>query len=410
MFLISAQVTVSAIAQEISQLWTNKVKSDRRGIFGNRSSLDYFGMYLTSRSAFQVASVGLIWIVFAVTKSALDVAIVGIANTVSTVIFTLPAGVWIDRLNRHVLLLVSNVVSVACLVLLTILTISQSFELVVVVIIVAVWAAAGELYRSTHFAILPDIVNANELTSANGVTQSGYQIVNSISTVLGGGLIVIAGAALAFVYGVVGYGLAALFCGFLVYRFRGTRLQATPEAQAKRNMGRDRGRISLASHSAGAIGSLAAGSGFQLSFWDTDVFSGNLRDERTRSWRASLRWHTSHIRSGGAGGSLLAGRMPNAVAYTGKITILLWGAVGGSLLALLGLLPSAGIALGAVLGIGLALGFGNNIWLTSAQNLCTHHNARPLLCDRRTIELRRWSSIDCRRRHPNHHNRSISCL
>ena len=120
----------------------------------------------------------------------------GIANTVSTVIFTLPAGVWIDRVNRHVLLLVSNVVSVACLVLLTILTISHSFELVVVVIIVAVWAAAGELYRSTSFAILPDIVNANELTSANGVTQSGYQIVNSISTVLGGGLIVIAGAAL----------------------------------------------------------------------------------------------------------------------------------------------------------------------------------------------------------------------
>ena len=198
------------------------MKRDRRGIFGNRSFLDYFVMYLTSRSAFQVASVGLIWIVYAVTHSALDVAIVGIANTVSTVVVTLPAGVWVDRVNRLMLLLISNVVSVVCLVLLAVLTASHSFDLVVIVAIVVVWAAAGELYRSTSFAVLPDLVQANELPSANGVTQFGFQIVNSISTVLGGGLIVIAGAALTFVYGAVGYGLSALFCGFLVYRFRGT--------------------------------------------------------------------------------------------------------------------------------------------------------------------------------------------
>ena len=45
------------------------------------------------------------------------------------------------------------------------------------------------------------------------------------------------------------------------------------------------------------------------------------------------------------------------------------GLVGGSLLVLLGLFPSTVIALGATLGIGLALGFGNTVWLTSAQNL-----------------------------------------
>ena len=85
-------------------------------------------MYLTSRSAFQVANVGLIWVVNAVTHSALDIAIVGIANTVSTVIVTLPAGVWVDRVNRLVLLLVSNVVSVACLALLILAT--SSFDLI----------------------------------------------------------------------------------------------------------------------------------------------------------------------------------------------------------------------------------------------------------------------------------------
>jgi Transmembrane secretion effector len=84
-------------------------------------------MYLTSRSAFQVGSVGLIWIVYAVTHSALDVAIVGIANTVSTVLVTLPAGVWVDRVDRQMLLLISNVVSVACLALLVLFIVTGHF-------------------------------------------------------------------------------------------------------------------------------------------------------------------------------------------------------------------------------------------------------------------------------------------
>lgn len=67
--------------------------NSRGGMFRNRSFLAYFGMNLISRSSYQVANVAIIWFVFVVTKSALDVAIVGIADTVATVLATLPAGV-----------------------------------------------------------------------------------------------------------------------------------------------------------------------------------------------------------------------------------------------------------------------------------------------------------------------------
>lgn len=344
------------------------MKRDRRGIFGNRSFLDYFVMYLTSRSAFQVASVGLIWIVYAVTHSALDVAIVGIANTVSTVVVTLPAGVWVDRVNRLMLLLISNVVSVVCLVLLAVLTASHSFDLVVIVAIVVVWAAAGELYRSTSFAVLPDLVQANELPSANGVTQFGFQIVNSISTVLGGGLIVIAGAALTFVYGAVGYGLSALFCGFLVYRFRGTLV--TSETQRDRNMRREivEGFRWLITQR-GLLGLSLLALVFNFLFGIPTYFLVIYVTTALKAGAFLYGGILAVFAAGGAGGSLLAGRTPKAVAYVGKVNILLLGVVGGSLLVLLGLFPSTVIALGATLGIGLALGFGNTVWLTSAQNL-----------------------------------------
>lgn len=358
-----------------------KVKpKDRRGIFASRNFVDYFGMYLTSRSAFQVASVGLIWTVYAVTRSALDVAIVGVANTVATLIVTLPTGVWVDRVDHRMLLLVSNVVSVASVLVLTMLTVIGSFNLTLIVAVVVIWAAAGELYRSTSYAFLPDILLSNELPNANGITQSGYQVVNSISTVLGGGLIVVAGVVLTFIYGVVGYGLAALFAGFLVYRFwRGKRSQLEPEIVAQepgitsntnRNMGREikegfrwlitqRGLLAL------SLLALVFNFVFGIPVYFLVIYVTNSLKAGALLYGGIL----AAFAAGGAIGSLIAGRLPNTIAHAGKINILFWGALGGALLTVLGLFPSNIVALIATFVIGFGVGFGNNIWLTSSQNL-----------------------------------------
>jgi MFS family permease len=344
---------------------------NRRGILRNRSFLDYFGMYLTSRSAFQVANVGLVWIVYAVTHSALDVAVVGVANTVSTVIVTLPVGVWIDRVNRRMLLLLSNVVSVACLAILTLLSLSSNFQIAIVVAVVVVWAAAGELYRSASYAVLPDIVHADELPNANGMTQSGFQIVSSISTVLGGGLIVVAGVALTFVFGVIGYGLAALFSGLLVYRFRGVTVESNAIAPSvhpnMRSEIKEGFRWLLTQHGLFRLSLLALV--FNFLFGIPTYFLVIYVTNTLKAGPLLYGIILAVFVAGGAAGSLLAGRFPITLAYAGKVSIVSWGALGGGLLLVLGLFPFADVAVGAALGIGLGLGFGNNIWLTSAQNL-----------------------------------------
>jgi MFS family permease len=336
-------------------------------------------MYLASRSAFQVASVGLIWLVYAITHSALDVAIVGVANTISTLVVTLPAGVWIDRVDRRMLLFVSNVASVACVFVLALFSLIGSFDLTLVVVIVLVWAAAGEFYRSTSYAILPDIILASELPNANGITQSGYQIVNSLSTVLGGGLIVVAGVVLTFAYGVAGYALASLFSGFLVYRLRrGIRLQTQPNSasqdahttKADRNMMEEikegfrwlitqRGLLAL------SLLALVFNFLFGIPTYFLVIYVANALKAGALLYGGIL----AAFAAGGAAGSLLSGRLPNSIAYAGKLNILLWGALGGALLAILGLFPSSSIALIATFVIGFGVGFGNNVWLTSSQNL-----------------------------------------
>jgi MFS family permease len=353
------------------------------GLFSSRNFLDYFWMYLTSRSAFQVASVGLIWLVYAVTRSALDVAVVGVSNTISTLVVTLPAGVWVDRVDRRMLLLISNAASVVSVLVLAVLSLSGSFDLALVVIIVVIWAAAGELYRSTSYAVLPDIILAKELPNANGITQSGYQIVNSISTVLGGALIVAAGVVFTFIYGVLGYGLSAIFSAFLLYRFRAggeskrSKLELSSLAQKtevtntdRRSMVREikegfswlvtqRGLLAL------SLLALVFNFVFGIPTYFLVIYVTNALKAGALLYGGIL----AAFAAGGASGSLLSGRLPNSIAYAGKINILLWGALGGGLLIVLGLFPSGFIALVGTFVIGLGLGFGNNVWLTSSQNL-----------------------------------------
>jgi MFS family permease len=320
----------------------------------------------------------LIWIIYAITHSALDVAIVGVANTVSTLIVTHPAGVWIDRIDRRMLLFVSNAASVACVLVLTLLSVARSFDMPLVVATVVVWAAAGELNRSTSYAVLPDIILANELPSANGITQSGFQIVNSVSTVLGGGLIVVAGVAITFAYGVAGYWLAALFAGFLVYRFRAGRrsqleplaVQDTQISNSNRNMAREikegfrwlitqRGLLAL------SLLALVFNFLFAIPTYFLVIYVTSALKAGALLYGGIL----AAFAAGGAIGSLLAGRLPNMIAYAGKINILLWGGLGGALLTMLGLFQSNLIALTATFVIGFGVGFGNNVWLTSSQNL-----------------------------------------
>ena len=326
-------------------------------------------MYLTSRSAFQVANVVLIWVVNAITHSALDIAIVGIANTASTLIVTLPAGVWVDRVNRFVLLLVANIVSVACVAFLILAT--NNFDLILIAVLVVIWAGAGELYRSTSYSVLPEIVNANQLSNANGVTQSGYQIVSSISIVLGGILIVAIGVALTFVFGLVGYGLAALFSGFLVFRFRKNgSLGSAPTPLKERNMIREiKEGFSWLLTQRGLLGlSLIA---LVTNFLDgiPIYFFVIYITETLKAGAVIYAGILATMVAGAAAGSLIAGRIPKALAYAGKINILVWGVSVATMLIILGLVPEINVAFGAGLGIGLGIGFGNNIWLTSAHNL-----------------------------------------
>lgn len=348
---------------------TNNSQSSS-SIFRNRDFLDYFGMNLTSRSAGQVANVALIWVVFAITRSALDVAIVGVTETVAAVVMTLPAGVWVDRHNRRFLLVLSNSLRTICLLLLILFTGIIGFQLIGIIAIAFIWNAATEIYRSTDYSLLPDLVRSEELANANGVTRAGYRLVGSVSNILGGALVAFVGVALAFLFSTVGYALAALFSAFLFYRFRSVRIQQKPESQKEK-------RVMSKEIKEGFLWLVMQKGLFQLSL-SALVFNFLLGMPNyfmvvyvSVALKAGALLFGGVLASyviGSAVGSLLVKRT-NAIAYTGKVWITLYGATAGALLLLQGLFPTPLFAISANFVTGITSGFGGNVWLTSAQNL-----------------------------------------
>jgi MFS family permease len=321
-------------------------------------------MSLSSRMARSVADVAVLWVVFAVTRSSVAVAIVGIAESAGLVLTTLPAGVLVDRYDRRLLLLLSNVVRAASVGLLVVI-VGYGFQLAGVVAIVFVWNAAGELYRSTYYSVLPELVSPEELADANGVTQFGQSLVGPASNALGGALVVGVGASVALAYSTFAYVAAALFSGLLLFH-GGERPELNREGhdvvseirEGVRWLVKQRGLFEL------SISTVVFNFLLQLTITFLVVYVGEALTGGAIFFAVMLALNVI----GSALGALLVGRT-NAIAYAGKVWVLVYGAGSGLLTLVLGLLPLPAIALAGSLGLGLTFGFSGNVWLTSAQNL-----------------------------------------
>src|SRR5712692_8313254 len=127
----------------------------------------FLGQSIASESSTNVAYVCLVWLVFFSTGSALDVGLVAFTASVATLVASLPAGAFVDRLNRRWLLFLSHATRGAVVGLLGVLVAVQGLRLEPLVALVLAWSAIGELYRSTNLSILPDLIDSRNLTDAN---------------------------------------------------------------------------------------------------------------------------------------------------------------------------------------------------------------------------------------------------
>lgn len=150
------------------------------------------------------------WILV-VTKSTVYMGIIMSAPTLSTVIISPFAGVFIDRLNRKAIIILMDFIRGIVVIATGILAFMGYVNIWIIFFAGIIIGVCGAFFSPCIVSIIPDIVPKKQLLKANSVYQIGTSGINIVSTVSSGILYTILGAVGIFLLN----GLSFLLSGIL---------------------------------------------------------------------------------------------------------------------------------------------------------------------------------------------------
>jgi MFS family permease len=153
-----------------------------------------------------------------------EVAIIGTLEFLPFLLFTLPAGVWVDRLPRRRILITGDLgravllATIPVAYLLNVLTIWQIF---VVAFVNGIFTVFFDIADQSY---LPTVLEKEELVDGNAKLQASYSIAQVIGQPLGGGIVGFLTAPIAIALDAISYVVSAL----LIFAIRRTERASRP--------------------------------------------------------------------------------------------------------------------------------------------------------------------------------------
>jgi MFS family permease len=178
------------------------VERDFRFLFLGRS-VSLFGSAL--------APVALAFAVIDLTDSASDLGIVLAASAIPQVVFMLVGGIWADRLPRHLVMVVSDVVAGGAQLVIAILLLTGAAEIWHLVVLQVFRGTASAFFFPASIGVVPETVSAGRLQQANallGISRNATQIAGAAA---GGLLVAAVGSGYALAFDALTYFAGALF-------------------------------------------------------------------------------------------------------------------------------------------------------------------------------------------------------
>ncbi len=160
-----------------------------------------FGLFwaarVSSSLAFQMQSVAIGWRVYALTGSAFDLGLIGLAQFLPIALLTLPVGHLADRYDRRLLVTCCQVVEGVAGVLLAAGSASGWLGVHGIFAVVVLIGAARALESPTLSALMPGLVSETRLQEASAWSASATQTATVVGPAIGGVLYAL-GAAVPF--------------------------------------------------------------------------------------------------------------------------------------------------------------------------------------------------------------------
>jgi predicted MFS family arabinose efflux permease len=185
-------------------------------LFRNRDFVLLISGQAVSQVGDGIFMVALAWRVFQSYNSPAALSIVGIAFMLPRVVVTLAGGVLSDRFERRWTMIFADLGRAIPIALLAAISLAPAQELVLIVILVAVQAVAGSLFHPAEAALLPQLVEPEDLAAANSVrTIIGPLAWNVVGSALGGALTAVYGTSTAFWLNAGTFGVSILTLLFM---------------------------------------------------------------------------------------------------------------------------------------------------------------------------------------------------
>jgi MFS family permease len=342
------------------------VKSGSFSVLRNQNFAKLFFAGVTSTSGYAIGQVALTWIVYLVTGSPLDVALIGVSSTIASVSFSLLAGALVDRQERRRLMIISDGVRAASLTALTLWFVFAGFNLVAVLLAAFILGSFTTLFDPAERALTPEVVGSAQIADANALVQTSRALVQFASNAAAGIVIAVLGIEVAFALNSGTFALSALLIASLV-GFRGSTKRAGSATGAPKTtiLGDIKEGLRYIYSNRGLLElTISAGFGnffFAMVFQFFVVYTSQVLSGGAAIYGLFL----AMLALGWIPGSFLAARL-KSVRFAG-MTWIVGGVVSGLGVLVLVILPQVYVALAVVFMLGLVLGFTNTTWLSAVQ-------------------------------------------
>lgn len=166
--------------------------------------------------------VAIAWQAYDISNAPSAFALVGLAWSLSSVIFLLAGGVAADRFERRRVMIAADLVRAAALALMGILSVTGSLEIWHMVAIVFVYAAGDAFFGPAFTALVPDILRSDEMVQSSALEQFMRQSCRRlIGPVIGGAIIAAAGSGEALLVDAATFLVSAVTIVFVRARTHG---------------------------------------------------------------------------------------------------------------------------------------------------------------------------------------------
>lgn len=178
--------------------------------FTNRSFALLWSGQIVSRLGDSFFTIALAWWVLQKTGSATAMGVVLICSTVPMLLFLLLGGVVGDRWQRVRLMLGSDLIRGGVVILIAVLAFMQWLQLWEVFVMSAIFGTVEAFFYPAYTAIIPELVPAELLPSANSLRSISIKIALIVGPAIAATIIAVGGTSLAFALDGVSFLVSAL--------------------------------------------------------------------------------------------------------------------------------------------------------------------------------------------------------